>query len=127
MASPIEALGLMPAWYWLVTGFALGACLASFACVLAERIPARVSIMGRSRCQCGRPLRSHENVPVLGWLAARGRARCCGSLIPSRYLWAELSSGLLVGFAAYALGPGGLAAGFLVVTVGLVAGLVGRR
>lgn len=93
-----------------------GAALASFACVVAERVPSGISIGGRSHCVCGRQLRAAENVPVLSWLVLRGRARCCGAAIPARYVLAEATAagaaavGLLAGgvLGAVVLGSGAL-------------------
>lgn len=75
---------------------AFGAVFASFLTVVAERVPRGLSINGRSRCACGRPLKAFdglrpENLPVLGWLAVGGRTRCCDRRIPVVYLVAELS------------------------------------
>lgn len=78
-----------------------GAAIASFLGVVGERVPRGESINGRSHCVCGRQLRASENIPVLGWLRARGRAACCGARIPVRYALAE--AGLALWFAAVVL------------------------
>lgn len=70
--------------------------------------------MGRSRCVCGRQLSALENIPVVSWLALRGRARCCQAKIPVRYVLAEAGSAA-VGFAAV------LTFGVSVLAVALVA------
>jgi leader peptidase (prepilin peptidase)/N-methyltransferase len=44
---------------------------------------------------------AYDNVPVFSWLLLRGRARCCGAQISSRYPLTELAVGLL--FAATVL------------------------
>jgi prepilin signal peptidase PulO-like enzyme (type II secretory pathway) len=82
-----------------VYGLFLGSSFASFACVAAERVPAGVSLNGRSRCGCGRQLKWSENVPLIGWLKVRGVARCCGARIPARYVIAELVAGLATAVA----------------------------
>jgi prepilin signal peptidase PulO-like enzyme (type II secretory pathway) len=70
--------------------FALfGMVLASFGCVVADRVPVGQSVRGRSSCICGRQLRVWQLVPVLSWLVLHGRARCCGAWIPWRYPAAE--------------------------------------
>lgn len=103
----------------VVMGAILGMIFASFGCVVGERSVRGESINGRSHCVCGRLLRPWENVPILGWLLARGRARCCGAAIPPRYVLCEI--GLAAWFALLALSglsvAGGLAAagGFAVV------------
>jgi prepilin signal peptidase PulO-like enzyme (type II secretory pathway) len=79
----------LPTWYLIVVGGLFGAILASFTMVVVERVPRGESVNGRSRCVCGRQLRAWENVPILGWLISGGQARCCGTRIPARLLYAE--------------------------------------
>lgn len=69
----------------------------SFVSVVAHRIPRRESVVGpRSRCpSCGTQIAAYDNVPVFSWLLLRGRARCCGTQISSRYPLTELVLGLL--------------------------------
>jgi leader peptidase (prepilin peptidase)/N-methyltransferase len=51
-----------------------------------------------SHCtSCGKPIRAFDNLPVLGWLLLRGRARCCKAPISPRYPLVELLGGLLGG------------------------------
>ena len=72
----------------------LGGLLAgSFVTVVAHRVPRGESIVGpRSRCpSCGAQIAAYDNVPVLSWLALRGRARCCGAPISARYPLTELA------------------------------------
>lgn len=97
-----------------------GAAFASFLTVVAERLPRGDSLGGRSRCACGRPLAAFDgwrpqNVPVLGWLAARGTARCCGARLPRLYLVNELV--LAAGFTAVA----GWSPGWLLAVLVLLA------
>ncbi len=76
----------------------LGGLLAgSFITVVAHRVPRGESIVGpRSRCPaCGAQIAAYDNVPVLSWLALRGRARCCGAAISPRYPLTELTLGVL--------------------------------
>jgi general secretion pathway protein O len=92
----------LPTWYPIVVGGLFGAILASFTMVVIERVPRGESINGRSRCVCGRQLRAWENVPILGWLLSGGRARCCGSSIPARLLYAECAGAVAMAGAAAA-------------------------
>jgi leader peptidase (prepilin peptidase)/N-methyltransferase len=64
-----------------------GAAFGSFVNVLAYRLPRRESIVKpRSRCpRCGTTIRSYDNIPILSWLALRGRCRDCGMGISIRY------------------------------------------
>ncbi|MGE3172966.1 MAG: A24 family peptidase [Planctomycetota bacterium] len=68
----------------------LGACVGSFLNVVIHRLPqedpAKRSLGGRSHCPgCGARIAWHDNVPVLGWLWLRARARCCRMRISPRY------------------------------------------
>jgi leader peptidase (prepilin peptidase)/N-methyltransferase len=69
----------------------------SFVTVVGHRVPRGESIVGpRSRCPaCGVQIAAYDNVPVVSWLALRGRARCCGVAISSRYPLTELAVGVL--------------------------------
>jgi leader peptidase (prepilin peptidase)/N-methyltransferase len=64
-----------------------GGMLGSFVTVVAHRVPRGASIAGpRSLCpECGTQIAAYDNVPVLSWLALRGRSRCCGQSISARY------------------------------------------
>lgn len=47
---------------------------------------------GRSRCAaCGHTLAARDLVPILSYVAARGKCRHCGEQIPMECLWAELA------------------------------------
>lgn len=96
----LPATALPPLALAVVLGL-LGAILASFLCVVAERVPAHETLGGRSHCVCGRQLSGLENIPVLSWLVLRGRARCCGARIPAYYVLAEAVASL--NFAGSAL------------------------
>ena len=77
---------------------AFGACLGSFLAVVAERVPRGESLGGRSHCVCGASIEARDNVPILGYLARRGRARCCGTRIPWWYAAVEIAAaGVAVG------------------------------
>lgn len=90
----LEALHLShPGLVALVAGI-LGLCIGSFLNVCAHRIPRGLSIVTPpSSCACGVPIPFWLNVPLLGWLALRGRARCCGTPISIRYPLLELTGG----------------------------------
>ncbi len=80
---------------------AFGACVGSFINVVALRLPQGMSVVSPpSRCTvCGRRLTWHENLPIIGWIAARGRCWSCGTHISVRYLAVEVAVALL--FAGY--------------------------
>jgi leader peptidase (prepilin peptidase)/N-methyltransferase len=75
----------------------LGLAFGSFLNVCLSRWPAGESIVHpRSHCrQCNRTLAWWENVPLLSWLALRGRCRTCRTWIGWRYPLVELAIGLL--------------------------------
>jgi leader peptidase (prepilin peptidase)/N-methyltransferase len=94
----MHATDVYPTWALCVLFGVLGACLASFLCVVAERVPAHRSINGRSTCICGRQLKAYENIPIVSWCLLRGSSTCCHSRIPALYVIAEAGM-----FAAFAL------------------------
>ena len=75
-----------------VYAFIIGACFGSFLNVCIVRWPRERSILRpRSRCpQCGNQLAWFENVPILSWVALRGRCRCCDEPISVMYPVVEL-------------------------------------
>jgi leader peptidase (prepilin peptidase)/N-methyltransferase len=59
-----------------------------------------------SRCPaCGHRIRWFENIPVLSWLALRGKCSACGTRIGVRYPLVELGTGLLFGALGWLIGP----------------------
>ncbi len=65
----------------------------------------------RSRCpHCAHQITALENIPVLSYLALRGRCSACGEAIGLRYPLVESLTGLLSLAVAWHFGPG-LAAG----------------
>jgi len=95
--------------------FVLGACLASFLQVVAQRAAVPGSppfYKGRSHCDaCGHALGAAELVPLFSWLLLRGRCRHCGARVPASYPLAELCGGLgaALCFAAFPFQWGRLA------------------
>lgn len=85
----LAALELMPIWFIPTAAGSLAAVLASFFTVAGERGAHGETLQGRSRCACGRQLKVIENIPIFGYLAAGGMARCCQTKIPPHYLLAE--------------------------------------
>ena len=89
-----------PDWFyiWAPKGvivlflLAFGACVGSFLNVVIYRMPEGLSIVRpASRCpKCNHHLRWFENLPILSWLALRGRCRSCSLPISSQYLLIEL-------------------------------------
>ncbi|MFL6137825.1 MAG: prepilin peptidase [Frankiaceae bacterium] len=73
----------------------LGLLIGSFLNVVIWRVPRNESIVRPpSHCPaCDRPIRSRDNVPVVSWLALRGRCRDCRTRISARYPAVELLTG----------------------------------
>ena len=63
-------------------------------------------LVPRSRCQaCGHQIRWYENIPVLSYLALRGKCSACGTAISIRYPMVELVTGLLFAWCVWRWGP----------------------
>jgi leader peptidase (prepilin peptidase)/N-methyltransferase len=110
-----------------------GLVWGSFINVVIYRVPRDMSLVRPgSHCPaCGEPVRAVHNIPLLSWLALRGRARCCGASISPRYPLVEAIGGVLsLGvLEAVVLGlplssPVGLALAVYVADFGLALGLV---
>lgn len=80
--------------------FFTACCLGSFYNVLIHRLPEHESIVHPgSHCpRCGHPIAFYDNVPILSYLALRGRCRHCGASISVRYPLVEALTGVLALF-----------------------------
>jgi leader peptidase (prepilin peptidase)/N-methyltransferase len=93
-------VGDFPDWFyiWAPKGvvalflFAFGACVGSFLNVVIYRLPEGLSIVRpASRCpKCAHELRWFENLPIVSWLALRGRCRSCRAPISPQYVLIEM-------------------------------------
>lgn len=73
---------------------------------LVEEAPYNL-IAPRSACPvCKHPIAWFENIPVLSWLALRGRCSECHAPISPRYPMVEVLTGALFGYAAWRWGVG---------------------
>jgi len=77
--------------------FCTGACIASFLNVVIWRVPRGESIaFPPSHCpKCNAPIRWYQNLPILSWLALRGRCANCRAPISPRYILIETLGGCL--------------------------------
>lgn len=84
-------------------GFLIGACLGSFLNVVAYRVPRNLSVVKpRSTCPaCEVPIPCFLNIPVVGWLILKGKARCCGAKISARYWVVEMVLGFSFAWIFY--------------------------
>lgn len=135
-ASPLLAGGYV---------FLLGLCVGSFLNVVIHRLPIMLErqwqaeaatlrdepvpelprfnlLVPRSRCpHCGHQISGLENIPVLSWLALRGRCKGCHAPISMRYPLVELATALLSLLVFVILGPNLKMLAALVLTWALVA------
>lgn len=83
-----------------------GALIGSFLNVVIYRVPAGVSIVRPpSACPtCGEPIRALDNIPIVSWLALRGRCRHCRTRISPRYPLIELATALSFALVALVFG-----------------------
>ena len=71
---------------------------------LAEEAPFNL-LVPRSRCRnCGHVIRWYENIPVVSWLALRGKCSECGTPIGLRYPVVELVTAAFFALCAYRWG-----------------------
>src|SRR3989442_3198947 len=108
---------------------ALGLCIGSFLNVVIHRLPKMMArewraacaelagqdrvreetytlVVRRSRCLgCGHPITARETVPLLSYLALRGRCSACGARIGIKYPVVELLAGLAAAYSAWRFGP----------------------
>ena len=109
-----------------VVAFAPALAVGSFLNVVAARLPDRRSLVRpRSACpSCGHELAWYDNLPLVSYLALRGRCRSCGQRISPRYVVVELATALLVAGSFLRFGLSGrafVAAFFCAVLVALSA------
>ncbi|MGA8086163.1 MAG: prepilin peptidase [Terracidiphilus sp.] len=85
----------------------LGLAFGSFLNVCLSRWPEGESVVKpRSHCRnCGRTLAWWENIPLLSWIALRGRCRTCKTKISWRYPLVELAVGALWAVPAWQFMP----------------------
>jgi leader peptidase (prepilin peptidase)/N-methyltransferase len=86
---------LLPFHFWSLVFFALGCIVGSFLNVCIHRMPLGMSIITpRSHCpHCKYSIPWYLNIPLVTWLALRGRCKNCGVPISLRYFVVELLTG----------------------------------
>jgi leader peptidase (prepilin peptidase)/N-methyltransferase len=112
---------------WVVVGV-LGLCVGSFLNVVIHRLPLMMQAQWRADCaelagaapapaeplnllkpgsrcpSCGTAIRAWHNVPLVGWLALRGRCAACRAPISARYPAVELAGGAIAVLFAWRYG-----------------------
>jgi leader peptidase (prepilin peptidase)/N-methyltransferase len=91
----------------LVLAGVLGLAVGSFLNVVIHRVPRGESLLRpASHCpRCRRAVRPWENVPVLSWLALRGRCAGCAGRISVRYPLVEAATAALFVAITLRFGP----------------------
>ena len=107
----------------LVLAGALGLAVGSFLNVCIYRLPRGQSLASPpSRCPaCERPLRPWHNIPVVSWIALRGRCAHCRCRISARYPVVEIVTAVVWVLVAGMTPPGWLLASRLVLATALIA------
>lgn len=97
VAEAVEVIHQAWPWFWPCVGGVFGAVLGSFGTCLRYRLPRNISLRHPpSSCpQCGHVLGVPDLVPVLSWLALRGRCRFCRGPIPWQNLVLEIAMAAL--------------------------------
>lgn len=92
--------------YFWPFALAVGLCIGSFLNVCIYRVPAGLSVaQGHSMCPaCGARLRAIDLIPVVSFLALRGKCRHCGAAIAKIYIIVELLTGALFLLSFYVFG-----------------------
>lgn len=110
--------------------FVVGLAIGSFLNVVIYRLPKMMEQEWREQCAelhadtppaaprfnlatppsscpaCAHRIRAIENVPILSYLALRGKCAACGARISPRYPIVELVAGVAAAYAAWRFGPG---------------------
>ncbi|HEX6209153.1 MAG TPA: prepilin peptidase, partial [Methylomirabilota bacterium] len=100
----------------------LGLVVGSFLNVCIHRLPLGRSVVGgRSACpHCGRQIRAWENIPVVSWLALRGRCAGCRGRISIRYPIVEVVTAVVFAAGAVVFGPSWLLVSRLVFACAMI-------
>ncbi len=89
-------------YVWAAFGIILGAVMGSFACCQARRLRRRekklVPLGKWSTCEkCKHRLAPWENIPIISWLALRGKCWHCGAKIGTSEILSEVSMTIIFG------------------------------
>jgi leader peptidase (prepilin peptidase)/N-methyltransferase len=88
---------------------------------LPEEAPFNLAVP-RSHCpHCGYTIPALENIPLLSYLALRGKCRVCGAPIGLRYPLVEAAASLLAGLSAWYFGFGVIALAAMILLWTLLA------
>jgi leader peptidase (prepilin peptidase)/N-methyltransferase len=115
---------LVPFHFWSLVFFVFGCIVGSFLNVCIYRLPLGMSIVTPpSHCpHCQYSIPWYLNVPLVTWLALRGRCKNCGAPISPRYFIVELLTG--VAFLSCWLAFGKVSPVIAILYTILLAGLI---
>ncbi|HTS83665.1 MAG TPA: A24 family peptidase [Usitatibacter sp.] len=123
----LQVLEQSPAWLALTVGL-LGLCVGSLLNVVIHRLPKMLEAGWREECaelegrepppreaynlftprsacpSCGAPITALQNIPVVSWMALRGRCASCKAPISARYPAVEVLGGLVALLMAWRFG-----------------------
>jgi leader peptidase (prepilin peptidase)/N-methyltransferase len=123
----LEILQRSPAVLMVAVGL-LGLCVGSMLNVVIHRLPKMMEAGWRAECaalegrepppkvaynlftprsacpKCATPIKPIHNVPVIGWLALRGKCAHCGAPISPRYPLVEILGGAVAVLLAWRFG-----------------------
>src|ERR1035438_3286044 len=90
-----EYWAAVPFHFWSLCYFVFGCMIGSFLNVCIHRLPLGMSIVTPpSHCpHCKYSIPWWLNIPLVTWLALRGRCKNCGAPISPRYFIVELLNG----------------------------------
>src|SRR6266542_4244191 len=88
---------VVPFHFWSLAFFVLGCVVGSFLNVCIHRMPLGLSVVSPpSHCpHCKYSIPWYLNMPLVTWLALRGKCRNCNAPIAVRYFLVELLTGLM--------------------------------
>ncbi|WP_417787573.1 prepilin peptidase [Stutzerimonas xanthomarina] len=93
-----------------------------FLALPAEPAPTFNLVLPNSHCpQCDHEIRPSENIPLVSWLALRGKCSSCRAPISRRYPTVELLCGVLSAYVAWHFGFTWQGGAMLLLTWGLLA------
>jgi len=91
---------------WLLLAAVFGLIVGSFLNVVAYRVPLGQSVVspGSACPACSHMIHWKDNIPVVSWIALRGRCRHCHGRISARYPIVELATAILFTVTALVIG-----------------------
>jgi leader peptidase (prepilin peptidase) / N-methyltransferase len=133
-----------PAWLYLTVGL-FGLCVGSLLNVVIHRLPKMMEAGWREECaelegrepppkvtynlftprsacpKCGTPITALQNIPVVSWMALRGKCAKCANPISIRYPTVEVLGALVALLMAWRFGYSGALAFALVYGWAMIA------